>query len=91
MSTHEDEFQPNLQILANAGSGKTYTLVTRIVRLLSHGVEPRKIIALTFTRKAAGEFLTKLLQRLADASLDPKKAFELSEATGISRSCCEYQ
>jgi len=91
MNAQKEEFLPNLQILANAGSGKTHTLVTRIVRLLAQGVEPRRIIALTFTRKAAGEFLSKLLQRLADASLDSKNALELSSATGINKSCSEYQ
>ena len=60
----EDIKRPNLQILANAGSGKTHTLVTRIIRLLMMGVPPRRIIALTVTRKAAGEFLGKLLQRI---------------------------
>ncbi len=85
------DFQPNLQILANAGSGKTHTLVTRIIRLLVLGVSPSQIIALTFTRKAAGEFLTKLLQRLATAALDPSNAMELSRAIKLNRSSKEYQ
>ena len=81
---------PNLQILANAGSGKTHTLVTRIIRLLAMGVKPRQIIALTFTRKAAGEFLTKLLQRLATAALDPGAAVQLSEAIGEHLDSANY-
>jgi len=84
-------FRSNLQILANAGSGKTHTLVTRIIRLLMMGVPPRRIIALTFTRKAAGEFLTKLLQRLAAAALDERQANELSSAIGLERSSAEYR
>lgn len=82
---------PNLQILANAGSGKTHTLVTRIIRLLVLGVHPQRIIALTFTRKAAGEFLSKLLGRLATAALDPKAANQLSEETGEQRDCAAYR
>ena len=47
----------HLRITASAGTGKTFRLTDRIVELLLLGVEPRKILALTFTRKAAGEFL----------------------------------
>ncbi len=85
------DFQANLQILANAGSGKTHTLITRIIRLLVLGVHPRRIIALTFTRKAAGEFLGKLLHRLSEAAIDPEKAAELSKAIHADKNRQEYQ
>jgi len=65
-------------LVANAGSGKTYALTTRMVKLLALGVEPRKIAALTFTKKAAGEFLDALFLRLAEAALDPKKLEEIN-------------
>ena len=48
-------------ILASAGSGKTHALVTRYLQLLASGQAPERIVALTFTRKAAGEFFDKLL------------------------------
>lgn len=67
----------NERLIANAGSGKTYALTTRMIQLLAQGVEPRKIAALTFTRKSAGEFLSALFERLAEAALDPKKLAEL--------------
>ena len=54
-----------LLIVANAGSGKTYRLVTRCLELLARGEAPDRILALTFTRKAAAEFLQKLFGRLA--------------------------
>ena len=57
-------------ILASAGSGKTYALVNRYLRLLALGVNPTRIIALTFTRKAAGEFLQKIFLRLKGAAGD---------------------
>ncbi|MCB1230885.1 MAG: UvrD-helicase domain-containing protein [Verrucomicrobiae bacterium] len=60
--------EPNLMIQASAGSGKTHHLVGRVLRLLRTFQEPEKIIALTFTRKAAGEFFDRILGALAIAA-----------------------
>jgi ATP-dependent helicase/nuclease subunit A len=57
-------------ILASAGSGKTYALTHRFVRLLALGAPPDRIVALTFTRKAAGEFFDEILRKLARAAVD---------------------
>lgn len=51
-------------VQASAGSGKTYLLISRIVRLLLTGTEAGNILAITFTRKAANEMQTRLLERL---------------------------
>ena len=51
-------------IEACAGSGKTWLLVSRIVRLLLAGVRPSEILAITFTRKAAQEMQARLHQWL---------------------------
>ena len=79
-------------LVANAGSGKTYTLTTRIIRLLLAGVAMDRIAALTFTRKSAGEFLDELLLRIADAALDPDELAKLAGSTGqpelSSEDCC---
>lgn len=51
---------------ACAGAGKTWMLVSRILRALLDGAEPQQIVAITFTRKAAGEMRERLSQWLAE-------------------------
>jgi len=48
-----------LLVLAAAGTGKTRTLVYRVANLVARGVEPRRILLLTFTNKAAREMLER--------------------------------
>ena len=66
---------------ANAGAGKTYILVSRLVRLMLDGVAPEKLLCLTYTRAAAAEMQGRLFDLLAewalldnDALLDAIKA-----------------
>ncbi len=47
-------------IIASAGTGKTSTIVGRIAHLLQSGIDPQKILLLTFTNKAAGEMIARL-------------------------------
>lgn len=54
----------NVFVMANAGSGKTTTLVARVARLLLAGSTPAAILCLTFTKAAAAEMQRRLYQRL---------------------------
>jgi ATP-dependent exoDNAse (exonuclease V) beta subunit len=74
---------PNLLILASAGSGKTYQLANRVIGLVASGVAPEKIVALTFTRKAAGEFADSVLMKLATAAGEEKSAAGLRRDLGL--------
>ena len=67
----------NLLILASAGSGKTYQLGNRVIGLVARGGAPERIVALTFTRKAAGEFADSVLSKLAAAAADDEVAARL--------------
>jgi len=57
-----------LLIAAGAGSGKTKTLVSRLLHLLKSGVKPEKIVAITFTNKAANEIKKRVDQYLENSS-----------------------
>ncbi|HYP17679.1 MAG TPA: UvrD-helicase domain-containing protein [Opitutus sp.] len=76
----------HVMILASAGSGKTYALTNRFVRLLALGAKPERIVALTFTRKAAGEFFDEILNKLARAAADSAYAEQLAREIGVQES-----
>jgi ATP-dependent helicase/nuclease subunit A len=53
-------------VTANAGSGKTSTLVDRVARLLLEAVQPGEILCVTYTKAAAAEMQTRLFARLGE-------------------------
>ena len=58
----------NVALEASAGTGKTRVLVDRYVNLLRAGVDPRHILAMTFTRKAAAEMRDRILTAMSLAA-----------------------
>jgi ATP-dependent exoDNAse (exonuclease V) beta subunit len=73
---------PHELIRASAGTGKTHELTNRYLHLLHAGERPEDILATTFTRKAAGEILCRVLSRLAQAATDDARLAELQTALG---------
>jgi ATP-dependent helicase/nuclease subunit A len=52
-------------VSANAGSGKTHVLAQRVIRLLLNGVDPAKILCITFTKAAAGNMANRVFDTLS--------------------------
>lgn len=72
--------QRSVVVEACAGAGKTWMLVSRILRALLDGCEPHEILAITFTKKAAAEMRERLfdwLRDFASAASDDDRAREL--------------
>lgn len=71
-------------VRANAGSGKTKTLIDRVARLLLDGAKPETILCVTYTKAAAAEMQRRLYRRLGDWSVmaDDRLTRELAELEG---------
>ena len=71
---------PNVLIEASAGTGKTQALAGRLIELIRAGAKPQEIVALTFSRAAAGEIFERFVTLLAEgAEKSPQDAKLLRE------------
>lgn len=91
-SASENTFAP-LLLRASAGTGKTYRLTGRLLRILLQDVPPETILATTFTRKAAGEITNRILVDLAKAADESNevgltKLREQLELPNLPRNAC---
>lgn len=85
-----DTIDTNLQIIACAGSGKTQVVSERIVNMLTQdGVEPRNIVAFTYTEKAAAELKGRVL-RLARERLESMEGMAELYIGTIHAWCMHY-
>src|SRR5215470_5190096 len=73
---------PPLLIIAGAGSGKTNTLAHRVAHLIVGGVDPRRIMLLTFSRRAASE-MQRRVERITAQVLGAKPGL-MTDALGWS-------
>src|SRR5580704_5541369 len=71
-AVEHDGAQP-LLIIAGAGSGKTNTLAHRVAHLIVRGADPRRILLLTFSRRAAAE-MTRRVERITAQALRERGA-----------------
>ena len=81
----------NVVVHAAAGTGKTWLLTSRIIRLLLEGSDPGSILAITFTRKAAAEIHERVTGRLLEIAVSEEdRLAALLEELGVapSRQAC---
>jgi exodeoxyribonuclease V beta subunit len=78
-------FQNFLALSASAGSGKTFALSIRYISLLFMGVSPSKILAATFTKKAANEMQERVIRFLKDLPNDELILNEVSKECNLSK------
>ncbi len=71
-------------IVAGAGAGKTKTLTTRIVYLIHQGIDPKNILAITFTNKAAREMRERVEKLLKEGGIDATPLLTTFHSLGVS-------
>jgi DNA helicase II / ATP-dependent DNA helicase PcrA len=70
-----------LLVIAGAGSGKTNTLAHRVAHLIVNGADPRRILLMTFSRRAAAE-MTRRVERICAEALGANAAIMTGALVG---------
>jgi ATP-dependent helicase/nuclease subunit A len=79
-------------VSANAGSGKTHVLVQRVIRLLLAGVQPEKILCITFTKAAAANMAERVFTTLGHwVTLDEASLDAAIRDVGIAHPCARLR
>jgi ATP-dependent helicase/nuclease subunit A len=82
----------SVAVEACAGAGKTWMLVSRILRALLEGAQPQEILAITFTRKAAGEMRQRLHEWLQEfSSASPERLAQALRERGVPPAAVQAQ
>ncbi|WP_043540527.1 UvrD-helicase domain-containing protein [Salinarimonas rosea] len=75
-------------LIASAGTGKTYSLVEEIARAIAGDLEPDRLLAATFTKKAAGELSARIRTKLIEQGRADIAAAMLTARIGTVNSVC---
>src|SRR6476620_11381512 len=84
---------PNTSVFvsANAGSGKTHVLTQRVINLLLQGVDPAKILCITYTKAAAANMANRVFDTLAKWTALDDKAFDEQIASNTGKTPSAHQ
>jgi DNA helicase II / ATP-dependent DNA helicase PcrA len=75
----DGRFGGPLLVIAGAGSGKTNTLAHRVAHLIVKGADPRRILLMTFSRRAAAE-MTKRVERISRKAMGDRAGCQRSRS-----------
>lgn len=85
-----EHFDGPCMVMAVPGSGKTASVTERTKRLIQRGVDPRNILAITFTNKAANEMRTRIARAVGDKASQMTISTFHSLCSRLIRANCEY-
>ena len=81
----------SINVIASAGTGKTWIIISKILRLLLDDIEPEKITAITFTKKAAAEMRERLNDKIEHwAQINEQDIVKELNEIGINKNLEKY-